>query len=210
MNGKSGFTMVEMLVVIGIIAILSGALLAGFGSVSKSAQRAKAQEAVSNAATALTLYYQEKQEWPQVILDAANGDRKMGVNVAKVLADKGLMGINCKKDSQDPHNLQKMTLLGTDRFGIADPWAIAVMKRNKDAALGTAVPSGGTIEDHLLYFAVDTDDDGIVEAQLEGGMRKIRAVAVVWCAGRDGKLASYSLVGRSDDVYSWQRAQEAK
>ena len=50
---KSGFTLVEMLVVIGIIAILAAASMVGYSKVVKSARRAKNQELVSNAATAL-------------------------------------------------------------------------------------------------------------------------------------------------------------
>lgn len=204
---KRGFTLIEMLVVIGIIAILSGSLLAGFNAVTKSAQRARAQEAVSNAATALTLYYQKYQKWDPAILAAPageNGGQQMDAKVAKVLGKAGLLNINYKSDNKDGQ------LFGTDRLGILDPWGIAVLKRNKDATLGTPVPSGGTVQNHMLYFAVDLDGDGIVEANLNGGMRKIRATAVVWCAGRDGKLAPYSQVGRSDDVFSWQRGQEKK
>ena len=200
---KRGFTLIEMLVVIGIIAILSGSLLAGFNAVTKSAQRARAQEAVSNAATALTLYYQKHQEWDPAISAAPAGEgggQQMDVNVAKLLGKEGLLNVNYRNDQ----------LHGTDRLGILDPWGVAVLKRNKDAGLGTPVPSGGTVQSHLLYFAVDLDGDGIVEANLSDGMRKIRATAVVWCAGRDGKLAPYSQVGRSDDVFSWQRGQEKK
>lgn len=44
---KKGFTLVEMLVVIGIIVILLGASIGGFSKMTKSAERAKARELVS-------------------------------------------------------------------------------------------------------------------------------------------------------------------
>ena len=50
---RTGFTLIEMMVVIGIIAILAAALMGGYSHVVKSAQRSKAVEAVSNARTAL-------------------------------------------------------------------------------------------------------------------------------------------------------------
>ena len=50
---KSGFTLVEMLVVIGIIAVLSAAGMVGYSRIIKSARKAKTVELVANAATAL-------------------------------------------------------------------------------------------------------------------------------------------------------------
>ena len=52
---KSGCTLVEMLVVIGIIAVLVGASIGGFSAMTKTAEKAKCQELVSNVATALTV-----------------------------------------------------------------------------------------------------------------------------------------------------------
>ena len=59
------------------------------------------------------------------------------------------------------------------------------------------------------YFAVDQDGDGVVTTS-EGAIVDIRATAIVWCAGRNGKLDDYAKYGRSDDVYSWQKSQEQK
>jgi len=59
-KSKSGFSLIEMLVVIGIISVLSGALIMGIDRVRKTAQRSKAQEIVSNTATALGLIFQKE------------------------------------------------------------------------------------------------------------------------------------------------------
>ena len=56
---RNAFTLVEMLVVIGIIAILTGASIGAFSKMTKTAERAKCQELVSNTATALTALYQQ-------------------------------------------------------------------------------------------------------------------------------------------------------
>ena len=66
---KRGFTLIEILVVIGIIAVLSGALMMGFGRVTRSAQRAKATELVSQAAQALVILRQKNPNntWPGII-----------------------------------------------------------------------------------------------------------------------------------------------
>ncbi len=209
---KKGFTLIEMLVVLGIIAVLMGSLLAGFNHIMKSAQRAKAQETVSNAATALSVILQENKSWPNSIInEAAKNPSQMTVDVARYLAKKRYMAISYKKVGND-----KYQLIGTDRCGIVSPWAAAVLKRtggasaSENTGLEEKVPTGGTVKDHLLHFAVDLDGDGITEANVNGTTVKIRASAATWCAGADGVLAPYNQMGRSDDVYSWQKAQEQK
>ena len=205
MNSKNrGFTLIEMLVVIGIIAILSGALLMGFGRVTKAAQRAKAVEAVSQAAQALVILRQKNDGvWPQILTTAGGGDgsgRGMIVDVAKKFAEYDMLGI-AKKNGMP---------VGISRCGVVDPWAEAVLKRNQNANVGSRVPTGGTVQDHIIYFAVDTDGDGITLANVGGQAVQIRAEAVAWCAGADGVIAPYSQRGRSDDIYSWDKAKEKK
>ena len=56
---RAGFTLIEMLVVIGIITVLIGASLGGYTAMTRSAERAKCQELVANTATALTALFQQ-------------------------------------------------------------------------------------------------------------------------------------------------------
>lgn len=202
---KSGFTLIEMLVVIGIIAILSGALLMGFGRVTKAAQRAKAVEAVSEVAQALAILRQKNSNvWPSVVsggYGGADGNGKgMVKDVAKRFGDAGLLGITVKNGLP----------IGISRCGVVDPWAEAVLKRSKDASEMSKVPSGGTVQDHIIYFAVDLDDDGITVANVGGQAVEVRAEAIAWCAGADGVIAPYTQRGRSDDIYSWDKAKEKR
>jgi len=217
-KNKLGFTMIEMLVVMGIIAILSGALMAGFGRVTKSAQRARAQETVSNVATSLTAMLQKKGRWPtdeDGALKSHAGQDGSGYGtveaVARVFAKQGFMNVSYKGGTG-----AGMQLLGTDRCGIVDPWAQAVLKRTKGgqgAGKDLAVPTGGKVQDHVIYYAIDDDLDGIVEAQDCGERVKVRASAIAWSAGADGKLgSSFSKRQKDneDNIYSWRRAQEVK
>ena len=209
MNKKNrGFTLIEMLVVIGIIAVLSGALMIGFGRVTRSAQRAKAAELVSQAAQALVIARQKNDNvWPSVLNGASGGGDGAGmgmlVGVAEKFAEYKLLSVACRNWAKEDY-----TPIGVSRVGVVDPWAEAVLKRDSEANVGSKVPSGGTVQDHIIYFAVDGDGDGITTASVGGQQVNVRAEAIAWCAGADGKIAPYSQRGRSDDIYSWDKAKE--
>ena len=197
-----------MLVVIGIIAILGGASMLGYSKIVKSAKKAKTQELVSNAATALThILSKNDGVWPDdLIARVSSGNGKLDADTAKVFIRFSLLGLSYNQKTANG-DASQYRLTGKDRCGIVDADAEAVLKRSTQASTGTKVPTGGTIADHILRFAIDEDGDGITEAQVEGGgTLKIRATAVVWSAGPDGKV-DYGSYGRNDDVYSWRPAQ---
>lgn len=215
-RGRTGFTLVEMLVVIGIIVILIGASIGGYSKMTKSAERSKAQELVSNAATALTVYFQQEGVWPKRIISVGAKDGRLDERVAYILAKKGLFSLSTG-DSK---------LIGADRFGIVTPWAMQTIKREgNSASTGSKVRgTNSTVEDHILHFAVDLDGDGIVEGANVGGTSiDVRATAIVWCCNKDGKVPPYPFAGgsggkgeqgggsgRLGGIYSWTPGQTKK
>lgn len=214
---KRGFTLVEMLVVIGIIAILLGTSVMGFSRMTKSAERAKAQELVSNVATALTALFQAEGSWPKRLATRGGTDGLLDQDVALVLAKGGYISLTTDAD--------KTKLDGLDQFGIVSPWAsLAIKAAGTGASLGTRVGnSDKTVQDHILHFALDLDGDGIIQGANVGGKSvDIRATAAVWCGGKDGVIAPYPYGSggsggkgqsgqangqRSDDVWSWSVGQ---
>ena len=215
-TNKSGFSLIEMLVVIGIIAVLSGALVVGMDRVRKTAQKSKAQEIVSNTATALGVIFQTEMGWPQLLLNYSG--RQLEATPSHVFVRFNLLGLAYNSKQYDRSTRKGIIqLMGADRCGIVDPWAAAVLKRkqasSENADIGEKVPTGGTIRDHILWFAVDDDGDGITEVNIPGSPPiKVRAPACVWGAGADGKLGAYGKRDKAaaDDVYSWARGQEEK
>lgn len=201
---KSGFTLVEMLVVIGIIAVLSAAGMVGYSRVIKSARKAKTVELVSNVATALTHILTKEGTWPEELLQNG-GNGQLDKDVAKVFIRYNLLGLSYNQKTGSEGNY---TLIGKDRCGIVDAEAEAVLKGNKRAQESTPVPSGKTVREHILYYAIDEDGDGFTDVRLkDSGMQlKIRATAVVYAAGPNG-IEEYGTIGRNDDVYSWRPSQ---
>jgi len=197
------FTLIEMLIVIGIISVLVGVSLASFGKMMKSAEKAKVQELVSEAATALTGLYEKDGIWPKKIREEGATSGRLDKDVALILANKGYL----------PLSVANGKLAGKDRFGVITPWAAKVVDRKgASAAEGDAVNAISTIGDHILYFAVDLDGDGIIDGANVGGESvNIRATAAVWCIGKSGgnqgKPWAYSKGQKKDDVYSWTKGQ---
>lgn len=203
---RGGFTLVEMLVVIGILAVLIGIGVNSFSSATKTAQKAKAQELVSNAATALEAIYQKEGVWPRRILAAGGSDGRLDENVSYELAKRKVLTLTYK-DSE-----KKTT--GLDRCGVVTPWAQDALKAagvggNSDTKIGRL-----TVKEHVLHFAVDTDGDGIVDASVGGEGVRIRGSVAVWCIGQSGGNGGnpwpYKTGLRKDDVYSWSDAQRVK
>ena len=192
---KKGFTIIELLVVVGIIGILMSVLVYGFSSSGKKAEQAKCYDFVKQVEQAISSI-QLDGNYPQSLISVNNNDNGLDEKSAYCLASK--LG----------YKTQNERLAGFGRFGVVTPWEQNVIKnRGNSCSLSTKVPSGGTIRDHRLRIALDLDADGIVEAVVGGESIRIRAAAAVWCGGADGKIEPYKLGQRKDDVYSWSVGQ---
>ena len=196
---KKAFTLIEMLVVIAIIVILMGAMVGAYSRMTASAQRVKCKELVDNTATALTQLFQQEGSWPKALRARGATDGELDDKAAYPLARGGYMSLTTDGSK----------LSGYDRFGLISPSAQAVVKRRgSSASLREAVPGGGTIKDHILHYALDLDGDGIIDGASVGGQAvSVRATAIVWACGKDGKIEAYSTGLKKDDVHSWTYGQ---
>ena len=121
------------------------------------------------------------------------------------------------------YNLEIESKIGIDHAKtMMKEYIVGTRNLSGQALLGRKVSTGGTVEEHRIYFAVDKDGDGFVDRAEGAPVTKVRAKAITWCAGADGGLGDCtstasmkaSLNGRmitnADNVYSWQRGQEAR
>ncbi len=196
---KKGFTLIEMLVVIGIVAVLTAAMIGAYSRMTASAEKARCRELVQNTATALTALFQREGAWPKALRTTGGTDGELDEKAAYPLAKGGYMTLTTENGK----------LAGYDKFGLVTPWATAVIKRRgQSASLGDKMPGGGTIRDHRLHYALDLDGDGIIDGASVGGESvDIRATAAVWCCGKDGKIEAYATGLKRDDVHSWSYGQ---
>ena len=194
---RKGFTLIEMLVVIGIMAVLMAVAAGGYSAYVKRARETRAHDKVEQVATAI-IGLRDASGWPPGLIAGANGgEGKLDATVAKVFARKGVLEL--AHDSS-------YNLIGNDRFGVLDSWAEDVVKGDKAADLGTDVSGGGTVDDHILRYAI-CGDDGIAVAKVGGSTVKVRKEAVVWSCGPNGVFEPYGDSGDSDDIYSWTEEQ---
>ena len=202
---RKGFTLIEMLVVMGIIAVLIAASIVSYNGIVARAQKSRAEELVHQVATALEQVMQKEDAWPRPIREEAGG-RILSAKVGGALAKRGALSLTYRTYELDGST--RVELSGVDKFGIVDPWAGDVIKKRFKTgglSVGTRVPSGGTIQDHILRFAIDDDYDGRVEVSGEGRAGvTIRGSVAVWGCGRDGKF------GTRDDIQSWSKSQEER
>lgn len=194
---KKGFTLIEMLVTIGIIAALVAASLGGYSMVTKAAEKARAQDLVQQVALALmTMYEDNKGVWPKRLA-------LVGEKGAELDPDRAYEFVS-GEGKYLSLSASGGKLTGYDRFGILSPWGVAVLKQRGANASDEAIR-------HRLWFAVDGDGDGMIKGVSVGGEPlDVRATAIVWCAGKDGKIKPYSKGVRSDGVYSWTLGQTKK
>ena len=203
---KRGFTLIEMMVAIGIIAVLVAAMVGSYSSFTHTAEKAKCRELVFQVATALTTLYEREGNWPKILAVQGKTDGKLDADTA--IALKNYYSLSVGSNGK---------LAGYDRFGIISPWALDVVKRggnsvSLDTRVSTSKKGGAqTIDDHILHFALDLDGDGIIEGAMIGGEAvDVRATAIVWCAGRGGFMEPYSKGLKGDGVYSWSSGQTKK
>jgi len=203
-RSRSGFSLIEMLVVMGIIAVLLAASLGGYSALTKSADRAKVQELVKNVEVALTECYNREGAWPKRLVKGMQKGLLDG-EAALPLARGGYLSLSTDSPD-DPKNATKLT--GWDRFGVVTPWATAAIKKAGNAASADQVPVGrSSAETHTVRYALDLDGDGITEIKDLGDV-KVRATACVWCCNKEGVIGTVNTATRGKGgVFSFTTAQ---
>ena len=86
-SNKSGFTIVEMLVVVAIIAILAGAITMGVNGMFYKSRVGRAKSMRAMLQSGIETFYARTGEWPSPIKDIAENDSS-GKDVVELSATK--------------------------------------------------------------------------------------------------------------------------
>lgn len=194
---KNGFTLVEMLLVIGIIGILAGVMVVSFGKMAQHARRSDAQRTVTEAATAFNQLLIKQRAWPKELLD--NEKDGMVPEVCYVFQKHRLMDLSTYEretgtGALKSKNASYISKTSLDRFGLLDPWGRESLKKHPACTDDTASIDGGkgSYRDHLIQYRLDRNYDGYVDSEDGDGEMpvaglRIRGSVIVWSRGEDGK-----------------------
>jgi len=96
-TNKKGFTLIEMLVVIGIIGLLSSILLISVTRIRKNSIDTRRKANIENVRGAISIYYSVKNQWPTI----TNGDWS---GLITTLSNSGYLSDNIQTDEDGDGN----------------------------------------------------------------------------------------------------------
>jgi prepilin-type N-terminal cleavage/methylation domain-containing protein len=187
-RAPSGFTLVELLVVISIIVVLAALSFGAAQTAIKKANTLKAKTAATNLASSVEQYYQEYSKLPMIggASDEVRTEGEAGIELLLVLMGK-------EDDTGTMQNPRKLPFLTVETG----------KNKNKGGLVYSNGGAGGQIEGlydawgQPFYIKMDTEyEDEILDPLIQGNVVRDKKV-IVYSYGPDKKI------GGGDDVKSW-------
>ena len=180
---KKGFTLVELVIVIAVIAILSAVLIPTFGNVIQNANDSAAMSEVSNAIS----QYTANQAANKQSSDLVDGYIVLFKNNQE-LCTKGIEGVGAVTDIK--------TLINSDNVSYVFSYKGGKLEQVKNPTLTTAgqIGSDTIVTNGLSGLTVTTDTDGKITASSWTSNKTIVLDGVVEKKGETG--SAYVLKGK--------------
>ena len=164
MNRKltsGGFTLVELLTVIAIIAVLMGLLFPTINAVKESARKAQAKNDVTQLVTAVKAYYTEYGKYPGGL--SSDGAVDMGTLIPILIGED---------EAENPREIvffEGKQATEDGRYGVSedgteflDPWS----------------------ESYVVH--IDADYDNEISNPIDAGPDTLRSGVIAYSTGKDG------------------------
>lgn len=195
-NLKAGFTLIEILVVVSILAILSGIGFSLF-SAKDRAEEKNASDICKQIADAWTIASQDIDALDQCPIPS--GVQDIDPDMCAILAVNGgysVAYLDETNDSDNARGLKKNKNADAElKFGLLSPIGLKLFKSGA---------SESDIKEHLYQFVYDTTGDGQIDAadgmpnQLLPKGEPIAGKAAVWCwPEEDDARDDYRVFGKS-------------
>ncbi len=180
MKRRDGFTLVEILVVIGIMALLASLMMGGLSAAKSKARKTQARTEVAQIATAWKVYYVDYKHFPiDGTGNAYSIDDVMGEKAIRILQGNYS---GAPWSDMNPRNTAYLDFHAetTEQSGYAgylDPWG------------------------NVYQVRLDEDYDGYVSVPKKDGTgnEDIRFSVAAWSMGPD------EADGTADDIRSWDK-----
>ena len=192
---RPGFTLVELLIVIAIIAILAGLSIPVTTAVMEKARRAEAKQACTEIVKAIGAFEHDYGHLP----DFTDADTTPGAKT-----DNAVMNVLLGKESKENTREKRYTDLSPAKGGDSLAGAFAGLhETDTDAHLFD--PWKKTGDARYYRVLLDSDLDGKIGSPV-GGKDIFGKKVLVWSLGPDGKYESSNpLKGKNEDnIYSWR------
>lgn len=173
-----GFTLIEMLGVIFIIALLMSLAFPFLSVVRKNARRTRAHQQAQQAARAWSAYLLDETAWPDHSDFQQPGPVPMSSEICGILNEnRGYLELSEEEEET----------------GYLDSWGV-VARRNS--------PNTSDYEKWQIRVAFDHDYDGYCTYEGPDGNVDIRQSVIAWSVGPDGES------GTEDDIITWRRKED--
>jgi prepilin-type N-terminal cleavage/methylation domain-containing protein len=204
---RAGFTLTELLVVMGIIAILAGLILPAVGAVRRSAASRAAKATIERIRLACQAYQADFGDYPPTSLVAfdvtTNGVNDGIESLLRCLTTRREHGPYLEFEEPDLANTDGDSLTKADPVGsaleartlfeLADPWGNPyIYFHNRDYR-------GGAKLERYIFATGERMTCRPRPSEKTGQFPSMNSF-LVWSAGPDGKNED----GQGDDVCSWK------